>query len=175
MTHYINFYGAPGAGKSTLAAGLFYTMKMNGERCELVSEVAKDLVWENRFDTLQHQIYVAAKQYRNLARVKGKVDYVITDGGLLNSVVYGRYYDSGLPQDLEYIKLLIQALGSQTNLMLTRTHAYETAGRYQSEKESDELAGLITGVFAEAELPYTTVSSGITPVDLYHTIKGLTS
>ena len=34
----INFYGGPGSGKSTAAAGLFYKMKLGGYSVELTDE-----------------------------------------------------------------------------------------------------------------------------------------
>ena len=42
----VNLFGAPGAGKSTGAAYIFSQLKMNGINAELVTEFAKDKVWE---------------------------------------------------------------------------------------------------------------------------------
>lgn len=45
-TTVINLIGSPGTGKSTIAAELFARMKWLGFDVELVSEYAKELVWE---------------------------------------------------------------------------------------------------------------------------------
>jgi adenylate kinase family enzyme len=42
----VNLYGAPGSGKSTGAAYIFSKLKMAGVDAELVTEFAKDKVWE---------------------------------------------------------------------------------------------------------------------------------
>lgn len=42
----VNLFGAPGAGKSTGAARIFSNLKMAGINAELVTEFAKDKVWE---------------------------------------------------------------------------------------------------------------------------------
>lgn len=42
----INLFGGPSAGKSTLAAGVFYNLKCMGINCELITEYPKDKVWE---------------------------------------------------------------------------------------------------------------------------------
>lgn len=42
----INFFGAPGAGKSTASAYIFSKLKMAGVNAEYVPEFAKDKVWE---------------------------------------------------------------------------------------------------------------------------------
>ena len=46
MTKIINLYGAPGSGKSTIASGLFFHMKMAGLNVELASEYIKSKVFE---------------------------------------------------------------------------------------------------------------------------------
>ena len=43
----VNLFGAPGAGKSTGAAYIFSQLKMAGINAELVTEFAKDKVWES--------------------------------------------------------------------------------------------------------------------------------
>ena len=45
----INFYGAPGTGKSTLACELFVYMKKHGYNVELASEYAKECVYEKKY------------------------------------------------------------------------------------------------------------------------------
>ena len=44
---YICLYASPSSGKSTMAANVFSKLKMFGVNCELVTEFAKDLVWDN--------------------------------------------------------------------------------------------------------------------------------
>ena len=43
----VNLFGAPGAGKSTGAAYIFSKLKLAGVNAELVTEFAKDKVWES--------------------------------------------------------------------------------------------------------------------------------
>ena len=42
----VNLFGVPGAGKSTGAAHIFSCIKMAGVNAELITEYAKDKVWE---------------------------------------------------------------------------------------------------------------------------------
>lgn len=89
-TRCINFYAGPGAGKSTVAAGLFSIMKFHGINCELVSEYAKDLTWE-RSSVLKGdgQLKILGEQSWRLLRLSGKVDYIITDSPILLNTFYG--------------------------------------------------------------------------------------
>jgi len=66
-----NLVGSPGSGKSTLAAFVFAKLKMIGVNCELVTEFAKDKVWEKNNEALSNQIYIFAKQYYRMSRCTG--------------------------------------------------------------------------------------------------------
>ena len=56
----ISLFAGPGAGKSTAAAGLFNLMKCKGESCELVTEVAKGMTYENH-SALGNQLLVLGR------------------------------------------------------------------------------------------------------------------
>jgi tRNA uridine 5-carbamoylmethylation protein Kti12 len=140
MTTYINLYGGPGVGKSTVAAGLFHMLKQRGASVELVTEFVKDLVWEDRAATIAIQPYVSMKQYRNLARLKGKVDYVITDSPLIKDSVYAKRFSPDLPSC--YYELLVylqESLGTSFNVYLEREFKYDEEGRYQKEDEAKQI------------------------------------
>ena len=70
-------------GKSTVAAGLFYEMKMRNLLCEIVTEVAKDAVWSEHKLLLNDQLKIFAEQTHRQRRLLGKVDYIITDCPIL--------------------------------------------------------------------------------------------
>lgn len=141
MTVYINIFGGPGVGKSTTAAALFVEMKRQNMSVELVTEVAKDFVWEDRSTTLSIQPYITIKQFRNLVRLKGKVDYVITDAPILLGCVYADRYAPNLPSSYKQfiVDLHKQELDPSVNIVLQRTFQYDSTGRYQTEDEAKEL------------------------------------
>ena len=73
----VNLFGAPGSGKSTGAAYIFSKLKMLGVDAELVTEYAKDKVWENNTIALSNQTYVFGKQHFRISRCEDKVDVII--------------------------------------------------------------------------------------------------
>lgn len=134
----VNLFGAPGAGKSTGAAYIFSRLKLAGINAELVTEFAKDKVWEESKAVFQNQAYIFEKQYFRISRVQDKVDVVITDSPILLSPFYT---DDPVLGD-EFDKLVTKVFNSYDsfNAFINRVKPYNVAGRFQTEQESDELA-----------------------------------
>lgn len=130
----INLWGSPGAGKSTTAAGLFYKMKTAGYNVELVTEYVKDAVWDERTNLFKDQLYLLAQQNRRLERLRGKVDYAISDSPLLLVLAYSPkdYYNS-----FNGIVLDIWNSYDNYNYLLHRKHKYINEGRIHTETEAN--------------------------------------
>jgi len=139
VTLLVNLYGAPGAGKSTTAAGLFFLLKTHGFNAEYVSEFAKDLTWEKRHVTLKSQPYIFGKQLRNLERLIDQVDVIVTDSPLLLSSFYGKKY-ANYPDSFYQSVRDISATFNAKNFVIGRTKSYNPSGRNQTEEESDQIA-----------------------------------
>ena len=132
----ISMFGAPGAGKSTLASYCFAKLKMMGINCELVTEFAKDKVWEKNNEALSNQIYIFAKQYYRITRCAGKVDVIITDSPLFLSPFYNK--DPDIDEPLKELVAKIVAKYDNLNYFLRRVKKYNPIGRLQTEAESNE-------------------------------------
>ena len=135
-TLYVNIFGAPGAGKSTISAGTFALLKLKGVNAELVTEYAKDVVWEEGFSKLENQIYIFGKQYQRLYRLNNKVDVAITDSPILLSTIY----DNTDGPELKNLILATHNNMNTLNFFLNRVKKYNPSGRMQTEEESDAIA-----------------------------------
>lgn len=134
----VNFFAGPGAGKSTTAAALFTLLKLHGGiQCELVTEFAKDLVWEERFHTFENQFYLFAKQQHRVWRVSDKVDFTITDSPILLSNIYGKHYNRYCANDSFYDYVLTEFNRyNNINFFIERKKKYAEYGRNESEDEA---------------------------------------
>ena len=54
----VNLIGGQGSGKSTMMANLFSWLKWRNVDCEMCSEFAKELVWEERKQTFKDELYM---------------------------------------------------------------------------------------------------------------------
>lgn len=130
----INLIGGPGSGKSTTAAGLFFLMKCAGVKCELVTEFAKDLTYDENWIDLKRQLYVLAEQERRQRRLVDKVSFIITDCPLLTGIAY--ITD---PRDRDAVSVAAHSLFktyNNINFAITRAKPYMRYGRNQTEQEA---------------------------------------
>lgn len=134
----VNMFGAPGTGKSTTAAYVFALLKSWGVNAELVTEFAKDKVWEESVEVFKNQAYIFGKQYFRLSRVKDKVDVAITDSPIILSPFYNTQTELGEAFD----QTCFNAFNSfdNVNIFLRRVKPYNPAGRFQTEEESNQVA-----------------------------------
>lgn len=133
----INFFGGPGIGKSTIAADFFVHLKKQHKEVELVTEYAKDMVYEERHNILQDQLYILAKQNRKLLRLIPKgIEYAITDSPIILGYIYYRKHGGTSPNLLAMIEEVFKSYNN-INFYLERhpTVEYKGIGRIQQTKE----------------------------------------
>jgi hypothetical protein len=147
----VNYWGGPGTGKSVAAAGLFFAMKIQRFEVELVTEYAKDCVWEERWKLFPEQDYFLAKQNRRIRRLVGKVDYAINDSPLALSLSY-------VPKDFpdSFKTFCFDQFNSYTNfnIFLNRVSDYEALGRRQSKESADAKSKHIKSIMDQYKIEY---------------------
>ena len=135
----VNLFGAPGSGKSTGAAYLFSKLKMAGINAELITEFAKDKVYEESKEIFKNQTYILGKQSFRQSRVKDKVDILVTDSPLLLSAYYNE--DKNISEELNALTYKIFDSYDNYNYFINRVKPYNPSGRFQTKEESKEIVG----------------------------------
>lgn len=154
----INLFGGPGVGKSTCAAGLFHLMKLQSMEVELVTEYAKSLVWSERDTMFTEQDYIFAKQNHQLRRLRGKVDWVVSD----SPIILGHFYiPDNFPGKEPFSQFVNEMYNSydNINIFLGRDKAYNTNGRNQTEDEAKSIDIAINDYLTTNNIPFHTVLS----------------
>ena len=151
----INLFGGPSAGKSTMALGMASELKLRRISAELVTEVAKDMVWDEAFTLLRDQVMVAALQYHRLWRLQGKVDVAITDSPIILSKIDNRH---ALKTFDPFIDELFGEFRN-INLFVERpvVHEYDKIGRIHDELEAIEIDKQIKRMLKDNGIPFETV------------------
>lgn len=132
-------------------------MKCANTSVELVTEYAKDLTWENRFNVLKDQLYIFGKQQRRVDRLRmHNIEFVITDGPSLLGLIY---YNA--PHEDKFTDLAIAMYNENNNVnyFIERSFEYDPVGRTQTEEESVEVDIRVEQMLINNNIPYTTVKA----------------
>lgn len=156
QTIIVNLFGAPGAGKSTGAAYIFSKIKMAGVNAELVTEFAKDKVWEESKEVFNNQIYIFGKQSFKISRVMNKVDVIITDSPIILSSFYNS--DEIIQEELDALVMKTFNSYNNMNYFIKRVKPYQEKGRFQTEAESDQIADEVSTLLDEKEVDYEVIA-----------------
>lgn len=152
----VNLFGAPGAGKSTGAAYIFSKIKMAGVNAELVTEFAKDKVWEESKEVFNNQIYIFGKQSFKISRVMNKVDVIITDSPIILSSFYNS--DEMIQEELDALVMKTFNSYNNMNYFIERVKPYQEEGRFQTEEESNQIADEVSTLLDEKEVDYEVIA-----------------
>jgi len=147
----LNLFAGPGAGKSTVCAGVFAELKWRGVDCEMATEYVKDKVWEESYKTIDCQTYIFGKQLHRLFRLRGKVDAIVTDSPLLLSLIYDK-------RNMESFKRFVLdecSTFQNINIFLTRHKPYNPNGRMQTSHQAMEIDIRIKLLLNEINAPFT--------------------
>ena len=165
-TKVINLFGGPGAGKSTIASGLFYEFKTKDIPCDAPYEFPKQVAWEDNLSQITDQLYILANQHRGLVRSYGKVDFIILDSPLLLSLLYKNGYTGDYPakfygDSFDHMVLDLFKSYENINIFLERPEKeFEVEGRFQSQDESLKLDNKLKDILYMYNIPYHSVTVG---------------
>jgi hypothetical protein len=123
----------------------------------MVSEFAKELVWEERTETFKDELYIFAKQSHRLFRVNGKVDVIITDRPLILTMLYNHKYGK---KSKALDDVVLEEFNSYDNLnyFVHRKKQYNPNGRNQTEDESNQIALELKAILDENKILHEEVS-----------------
>ena len=165
-TKVINLFGGPGAGKSTIASGLFYEFKIKDIPCDNPYEFPKQVAWEDNLSQITDQLYILANQHRGLVRSYGKVDYIILDSPLLLSLLYKNGYTGDYPakfygDSFDHMVLDLFNSYDNINIFLERPEKeFQVEGRFQDQDESLMLDNKLKDILYMYNIPYHSVTVG---------------
>lgn len=163
-TTLVNLIGAPGAGKSILGYDLTSKLRKDYVSAELVTEAAKDHVYEGKTADQMDQLEIFAEQYKRVKRLNGKVDLIITDSPLFLSAYYaikGNYHKS-------FIQYAIDVANEfdNVNFFVHRNHKYDERGRHQNEEQSNTVHEELKQLMKDYSINYYPIVAGEQSCDI---------
>jgi nicotinamide riboside kinase len=139
----INLYGASCSGKSTLSAGLFAKMKIDGYNTEQVHEYIKQLAWQGIAPNKWDQIFILGNQINRESNLYEKVDYIITDSPILIVPFFEEHLlgkQVTKVSALSFIKYAEDSGVQYLHFWLPQPEKFDPRGRYETKEESAKIA-----------------------------------
>lgn len=155
----VNLWGGPGAGKSTVAFGLLFLLKINLFKAEMVPEFAKDLVYERRIGEMaEDQTFIFAEQHRRQRRLAiNHLDFAVSDSPLPLPIIY---QPEGYPAEFEPLVMAKFNHYDNVNYFLKRvSHPFESNGRWHSEDESAAKSAEILAFLEKYQIEHTVLDA----------------
>jgi len=154
----INFFGAPGVGKSTMAMLITAMLKREQIDAEVSLEFVKEYIHTGNNNLLAYQNYIFAQQERQLRILldSKEAEFVVTDAPLLHSVFYA-------PEKYPvYFKDLVFEIFNSydnVNFLINRNHPYSFNGRIHNEDESTLIAKRLPAFLINHNVKYVEINS----------------
>ncbi len=154
----VNFFGAPGSGKSTMSMMLTAMFKQKQIDAEVSLEFVKEYIHTGNENLLAYQNYIFAQQERQLRILldSKEAEFATTDAPLLLSVFYS-------PENypVYFKELVFEIFNSYDNInfFINRKHPYSFNGRIHNEERSDLISKRMKAFLINHNIPYVEINS----------------
>ena len=154
----INFFGAPGVGKSTISMMVTAMLKRKRIDAEVSLEFVKEYIHTGNENLLAYQNFIFAQQERQIRILldSKEVEYAITDAPLIHSVFY-----SAENYPVFFKELVFEIFNSYENInfLVKRRHPYSYTSRMHNEEKSNLLAAKMVAFLTNHNVPYIEIYS----------------
>jgi len=141
-TKVINIIGGPGCNKTLFSSAIVLYLSLHGKTVETIPDYAKSLVWQQNFEVLKNQYFIAQRQYEMLSLIDGQVHFLITECSLPQVLFYNENYADNI---CDVTKTRDQILdwyrqNDNVNILVDRANTkYVRIGRFQDEEQAREV------------------------------------
>jgi hypothetical protein len=169
-TKVVNIIGGPGSEKSLVSAAIVLQLTLHGKTVETIPDHVKALVWQNNFEVLKNQYFIAQRQFEMLNLIDGQVQFMITEASLPQSLYYNENYE---PNICDVAKTRAQILAwhgmyDNINILVERgDKRYVRAGRFQEEEQARAIDRGLRALLDREGMRYTTLSTDVTEINSF--------
>ena len=169
-TKVINIIGGPGSDKSLFSAAIILFLNLHHKTVETIPDYAKSLVWQQNFEVLKNQYFIAQRQFEMLNLLDGQVQFLITECSLPQVLYYNEHYPENIcdvgttrAQILEWYHQ-----HNNINILVERgDKKYVHTGRFQDEDQAREVdRGLRTTLLTEG-IHFTALPADVDAINTF--------
>jgi len=169
-TKVINIIGGPGSDKSLYSSAIVLYLALRQKTVEIIPDYAKTLVWQQNFEVLKNQYFIAQRQYEMINLLDGQVQFLITECSLPQVLYYNEHYDDNIcdvaktrSQILEWYKQ-----HNNVNILVERgSKKYIRTGRFQDEEQARHIDHGLRGILIREGMPFTKLAPDIEAINAF--------
>jgi hypothetical protein len=169
-TKVINIIGGPGCEKSLFSAAIVLYLNLHHKTVETIPDFAKSLVWQQNFEVLKNQYFIAQRQFEMLNLLDGQVQYLITECSLPQVMYYNENYADNIC-DIGKTRTQIREWYKQhnnVNILVERgDKKYVHTGRFQDEDQAREVDRGIRALLVREGLHFTALQPDIETINTF--------
>lgn len=169
-TKVINVIGGPGCDKSLVTSAIILFLKLHDKTVEVIPDYAKSLVWQQNFEVLKNQYFIAQRQYEMLNLLDGQIQFLITECSLPQVLYYNENYADNI---CDIGKTRTQILNwykqhNNVNVLVERgDRKYIHTGRFQDEEQAKGIDRGLRGILAREGLRYTALPGNVEAINAF--------
>jgi hypothetical protein len=169
-TKVINIIGGPGSDKSLFSSAIILHLNLHHKTVEIIPDYAKSLVWQQNFEVLKNQYFIAQRQYEMLNLLDGQVQFLITECSLPQVLYYNEHYEDNIC-DISKTRTQILEWYRQhdnVNILVERgDKKYMHSGRFQDEEQARTIDRGLRDLLVREKFHFTSLSPDIAAINAF--------
>jgi hypothetical protein len=169
-TKVINIIGGPGSDKSLFSSAIILFLNLHHKTVETIPDYAKSLVWQQNFEVLKNQYFIAQRQFEMLNLLDGQVQFLITECSLPQVLYYNENYPENIC-DVAKTRAQIREWYKQhnnINILVERgDKKYVHTGRFQDEDQAREVDRGLRAMLIHEGLPFTALKPDVDSINAF--------
>jgi hypothetical protein len=169
-TKVINIIGGPGSDKSLYSSAIILHLNMKHKTVETIPDYAKSLVWQQNFEVLKNQYFIAQRQYEMLNLLDGQVQFLITECSLPQILYYNENYADNICDVGKTRKQILAWYGQHNNINLLVERGdkkYVHTGRFQDEDQARTIDQGLRTILTREGLRFTSLAPDVDAINAF--------
>jgi len=169
-TKVINIIGGPGCDKSLISSAIILYLHLQNKTVETIPDYAKSLVWQQNYEVLKNQYFIAQRQFEMLSLLDGQVQFLITECSLPQVMYYNENYAENICDIAKTRAQILEWYGQydNVNIFIERGEKkYVHTGRFQDEEQARVIDRGLRDVMEREKLPYTVLQPNVQEINAF--------
>jgi hypothetical protein len=169
-TKVINIIGGPGSDKSFYSAALVMYLHQHNKTVKTIPAFAKALVWQQNFEVLKNQYFIAQRQFEMLNLFDGQVHFLITEGSLPQVLYYNEAFEQNICDVAKTRAQILEwhRMHDNINILVERgDRKYMRTGRFQEEDQALEIDRGLRALMDREGMRYTSLAQDMTAINSF--------